>query len=104
MPLSSWSSRTRMVALLCTLVLVVPAAAAPGLASRPDPTVKRELIFEKTRFVVDVGLAVGALRQWVYKPFRAGAFASGANGRTKAFVKAGLAPRSPRTGSPPPTS
>ena len=91
MPLSNGSSRTRMVALLCAVALMVPAAAAPALASGPQTTVKREFIFEKTRFVVDVGFAVGALRQWVYKPFRAGTFASGAKGRTKAFVKAGLA-------------
>ena len=37
------------------------------------------------------GLAFGAFHRYVYKPYRAGTFSSGAHGRIKAFVKAGLA-------------
>ncbi|MFE7574742.1 hypothetical protein ACFU5Z_08395 [Streptomyces sp. NPDC057521] len=45
----------------------------------------------KTRFVANAGLAAGATYQWVVKPYRAGKFKKGADGRTFALVKAGLA-------------
>lgn len=47
--------------------------------------------FPKVRFVTNVGLASGAFHRWVYKPYRAGTFQTGADGRTTALVKAGLA-------------
>ncbi|MEU6124119.1 hypothetical protein [Streptomyces sp. NPDC047123] len=47
--------------------------------------------FAKTRFVANAGLAAGATYQWIVKPFRAGKFKSGADGRKFALVKAGLA-------------
>ncbi|MER6097298.1 hypothetical protein ABT154_15860 [Streptomyces sp. NPDC001728] len=45
----------------------------------------------KTRFVANAGLAAGAAYQWIVKPYRAGKFTKGADGRTFALVKAGLA-------------
>lgn len=45
----------------------------------------------KTRFAVDAGLAFGAFHRYIYKPYQAGTFKSGADGRTKAFVKGGAA-------------
>ncbi|MFI8965032.1 hypothetical protein ACIGO8_23300 [Streptomyces sp. NPDC053493] len=45
----------------------------------------------KTRFVANAGLAAGATYQWIVKPYRAGTFKKGADGRTFALVKAGLA-------------
>ncbi|MFB8088050.1 hypothetical protein [Streptomyces sp. NPDC055992] len=45
----------------------------------------------KTRFVANAGLAAGATYQWIVKPYRAGKFKKGADGRTFALVKAGLA-------------
>ncbi|MEU3073327.1 hypothetical protein [Streptomyces laurentii] len=45
----------------------------------------------KTRFVANAGLAAGATYQWIVKPYRAGTFNKGADGRTFALVKAGLA-------------
>lgn len=45
----------------------------------------------KTRFVANAGLAAGATYQWIVKPYRAGKFKKGADGRTLALVKAGLA-------------
>ncbi|MFE7409203.1 hypothetical protein [Streptomyces laurentii] len=45
----------------------------------------------KTRFVANAGLAAGAAYQWIVKPYRAGTFKKGADGRTFALVKAGLA-------------
>ncbi|MFC9977943.1 hypothetical protein ACFVH6_44255 [Spirillospora sp. NPDC127200] len=47
--------------------------------------------FAKTRFTADAGLAFGAFHRWIYKPYKAGTFNKGAEGRTKAFVKAGAA-------------
>lgn len=47
--------------------------------------------FAKTRFVANAGLAAGATYQWIVKPFRAGRFTAGADGRRFALVKAGLA-------------
>ncbi|MEU9953431.1 hypothetical protein [Streptomyces sp. NPDC047939] len=47
--------------------------------------------FAKTRFVANAGLAAGATYQWIVKPYRAGKFNKGADGRTFALVKAGLA-------------
>ncbi|NUS28384.1 MAG: hypothetical protein HOV92_29750 [Streptomyces sp.] len=47
--------------------------------------------FAKTRFVANAGLAAGATYQWIVKPWRAGRFQSGADGRKVALVKAGLA-------------
>lgn len=38
-----------------------------------------------------MGLAFGAFHRYIYKPFQAGAFKSGAPGRLKAGVKAALA-------------
>lgn len=45
----------------------------------------------KTRLLADLGLTYGAFQRYLYKPYKAGAFQKGANGRTKALVKAGLA-------------
>lgn len=47
--------------------------------------------FAKTKFVLHSGLAFGAFHRWLYKPFKAGTFNKGADGRIKAFVKGGLA-------------
>ncbi|MFF5443416.1 hypothetical protein [Streptomyces sp. NPDC012888] len=47
--------------------------------------------FAKTRFVANAGLAAGATYQWIVKPYREGRFRQGAEGRTLALVKAGLA-------------
>lgn len=47
--------------------------------------------FAKTKFVAHSGLAFGAFHRWLWKPFQAGTFKKGANGRITAFVKGGLA-------------
>jgi hypothetical protein len=47
--------------------------------------------FAKTKFVLHMGLAFGAFHRYIYDPYRAGSFKSGASGRTKALVKAGAA-------------
>ena len=47
--------------------------------------------FAKTKFVLHTGLAFGAFHRYLYKPYQAGTFKSGANGRITAFIKGGLA-------------
>jgi hypothetical protein len=47
--------------------------------------------FAKTKFVTHAALGFGAFHRYIYKPYRAGTFRSGAHGRISAFVKAGLA-------------
>ncbi|MEV5576680.1 hypothetical protein AB0L06_42205 [Spirillospora sp. NPDC052269] len=60
--------------------------AAPGTC--PSQATKK---FAKTRFVADAGLAFGAFHRWIYKPWQAGNFKSGAQGQKKAIVKGAAA-------------
>lgn len=46
---------------------------------------------DKAKFAANAGLAAGAAHQWIVKPFREGKFKKGADGRTGAMLKAGLA-------------
>ncbi|MEU4066104.1 hypothetical protein AB0F25_27445 [Streptomyces wedmorensis] len=89
-----------VVALLlsCTLLLTTAAcsgddeAQGTGAAVTPTSTSTFEQQkLAKTRFVANAGLAAGAAYQWIVKPYRAGKFQKGADGRTLALVKAGLA-------------
>ncbi|MER7465248.1 hypothetical protein [Streptomyces sp. NPDC097981] len=67
-------------------------AAEVAALAEPTPTTSAERQkFAKARFVANVGLAAGATYQWIIKPYREGKFKKGANGRTFALVKAGLA-------------
>jgi hypothetical protein len=45
--------------------------------------------FAKAKFVLHMGLAFGAFHRYIYEPYQAGAFKSGAPGRVKALLKAG---------------
>ncbi|MFI6338057.1 hypothetical protein [Streptomyces sp. NPDC050535] len=66
--------------------------AAVVAAATPTPTSSAEKQkFAKTRFVANAGLAAGATYQWIVKPWKAGKFKKGAEGRRFALVKAGLA-------------
>ena len=47
--------------------------------------------FAKTKFVAHSGLAFGAFHRYLYKPYKAGTFHKGADGRVTAFVKGGVA-------------
>ncbi|MEV6437133.1 hypothetical protein [Streptomyces anulatus] len=64
--------------------------AADRSAASPSASAERQRL-AKTRFVANAGLAAGATYQWIVKPYRAGTFKKGAEGRTFALVKAGLA-------------
>lgn len=66
------------------------APAADRSGASPSASAERQRL-AKTRFVANAGLAAGATYQWIVKPYRAGTFKKGAEGRTFALVKAGLA-------------
>ncbi|UUN26626.1 hypothetical protein [Streptomyces sp. FIT100] len=86
--------RTAMALLLCcALLFTVPACGGSdeaGGGATPTSTEEAQK-FAKTRFVANAGLAAGATYQWIIKPYRAGKFKEGADGRKLALVKAGLA-------------
>ncbi|MEV0980844.1 hypothetical protein [Streptomyces sp. NPDC049915] len=66
------------------------AAATTGATPTATTSAEKQK-FAKTRFVANAGLAAGATYQWIVKPWKAGKFAKGADGRTAALIKAGLA-------------
>lgn len=67
-------------------------ADVAGVAQQqPAESVRSSCFFGKTRFLLHAGLAFGAFHRYLYKPYKAGTFASGANGRTTAIVKAAIA-------------
>lgn len=96
---SSVPLRRLLVALLlcCSMLVSVTACSSDddsGASSSASPTGTSSAEaqkFAKTRFVANAGLAAGATYQWVVKPYRAGKFKKGADGRTFTLVKAGLA-------------
>ncbi len=81
------SSRTATEA---NTVAAGSTASGNGDLTRQCPTDNTQA-FPKTRFVTNLALGSGAFYQWLYKPYRAGKFTKGADGRTMALVKAGLA-------------
>ncbi|MEU4152558.1 hypothetical protein [Streptomyces sp. NPDC026659] len=92
--------RRLFVALMVSCVLMAGTAGCGGddagkqssSASSPSPSTSAEKQkFAKTRFVANAGLAAGATYQWIVKPWKAGTFKKGADGRKVALVKAGLA-------------
>jgi hypothetical protein len=88
---------------LAVSLLVLPACSSSSKSSSntnaigvsetsPSPTTSAERVkLAKTKFVLNASLAAGASYQWLYKPFKAGTFKSGAKGRTAALIKGGLA-------------
>jgi hypothetical protein len=65
------------------------SAASPAVAATACPA--QASGFAKTKFVTHAALGFGAFHRYIYKPYRAGTFRSGAHGRLTAFIKAGLA-------------
>lgn len=62
--------------------------ASPASASCASAGTRK---IPKTRLLADLALTYGAFHRYLYKPYKAGSFAKGANGRTKAIIKAALA-------------
>lgn len=73
----------------------VSASTVTGGAGSVQPAVacpaSNTTSFAKTKFVLHTGLAFGAFHRYLYKPYQAGTFKSGAHGRISAFIKSGLA-------------
>ncbi|MGW1814525.1 hypothetical protein ACWCQM_13315 [Streptomyces sp. NPDC002125] len=91
--------RRLLVALLLSCTVLAGTTACGGddgttvsSSASPSPTTSaQKQKWAKTRFVANAGLAAGAAYQWIVKPYRAGTFKKGADGRTFAMVKAGAA-------------
>lgn len=91
--------RTILVCVLLALMLSAPLApggASHAIAAGPSAPAAGHVsshpaFFDKTRFVLHVGFAYYAFHHWVYKPFKAGDFASGAHHRLLNLGKAALA-------------
>jgi hypothetical protein len=95
----------RSVALIASLALLVflaagckssatsAASSSPSAATTAVATScpSKATGFAKTKFIAHAGLGFGAFHRYIYKPYRAGTFRSGAHGRLTAFIKAGLA-------------
>ena len=64
------------------------SAASPSGASCASVGTRK---IPKTRLLADLALTYGAFHRYLYKPYKAGAFRKGADGRVKAIIKAGLA-------------
>ncbi|MFI1936511.1 hypothetical protein ACH44C_04820 [Streptomyces purpureus] len=93
MPRTAPHRRAAVALLLCCTLLLTTAACGGddgGGSATPTGTTETQR-FAKTRFVANAGLAAGATYQWIVKPYRAGTFKKGADGRTSALIKAGLA-------------
>lgn len=71
-------------------VSVSQSGSAPSGSATDCPT-SNTTSFAKTKFVAHSGLAFGAFHRYLYKPYRAGTFKKGADGRLTAFAKGGLA-------------
>lgn len=67
------------------------AVAGDNQAVGTDCPTSNTKAFAKTKFVAHAGLGFGAFHRYLYKPYKAGTFKKGADGRVKAFVKAGVA-------------
>ncbi len=76
-------------ALLVALLAGTLSPLAPSVSAAPAHS--HPAFLDKTRFVLHAGIAFYAFHHWVYAPFRAGAFKSGAKDRTKNLIKAGVA-------------
>ncbi len=87
--------------LTVTLCLVAAIAVVAGCGSKEVTSTNSQgqaitqtvpnIHFAKTKFVLHGALAYGAFHRYIYKPYRAGAFRQGAEGRRTAMIKAGAA-------------
>ncbi len=86
---------TLLVALLASVALPgfsgTAGAAAPAAAPAAAHVQSHAALFDKTRFLFDMGVAVFAFHHFVYNRYKAGAFKKGASGRVRHIVEAGLA-------------
>ncbi|EWT06037.1 MULTISPECIES: hypothetical protein [Intrasporangiaceae] len=64
------------------------SAPATGTDTASGCPTSNTRAFAKTRLVADLGIVAGTFHRYLYKPWQAGSFNKGANGRTLAIVKA----------------
>ena len=69
----------------------VSAESGSGATGSGQCPTSNTTAFAKTKFLTHTGLAFGAFHRYLWKPYQAGTFTSGAHGRITAFVKGGLA-------------
>lgn len=91
-------SKLIVLGLVAALWAGIIAPASMGRASAATPaapavtvTQTHPAFLDKTRFLLHVGEAYFAFHHWVYAPYKKGAFAHGAHGRTFSLIKAGIA-------------
>lgn len=81
--------------LVAALGMSVFAPSFGGSANAAAPAVRHAqahaAFFDKTRFLLHMGVAFFAFHHFIYEPFKAHAFSKGAPHRTSSIVKAGLA-------------
>jgi len=65
-----------------------PAVSAPADNGCPAEATRK---LAKTRAAANAALAFGAFHRYLYKPYKAGTFQKGADGRKRALVKGGVA-------------
>src|SRR3954462_11418305 len=92
-PSSPQPLRRLVVAVLMCTALLAGTTACGGdddtnASSEPSATsTAQKQKLAKTRFVANAGIAAGATYQWIVKPWKAGKFKKGADGRKVALVK-----------------
>lgn len=66
------------------------SSASSSSSAKPiDCPTENTRKFAKTRFATDIGLTAGTFHRYLWKPYKAGTFQKGADGRTKALIKGG---------------
>jgi hypothetical protein len=85
---SSSSSTHAAASASQTASSAVTQTTSPSAASCASAGTRK---IPKTRLLADLALTYGAFHRYLYKPYKAGVFRKGANGRTTAIIKAGLA-------------
>ncbi len=68
-----------------------PSPTATATAAPADCPTQNTKAFAKSRFVADLGGSLFLLHRYIVKPYQAGTFTKGANGRTVALIKAAAA-------------
>lgn len=84
----SSSSSTPAAAPTAQSASASPQTGSPSAASCASVGTRK---IPKTRLLADLALAYGAFHRYLYRPYQAGTFRKGADGRVKAIIKAGLA-------------
>ncbi len=82
---------TLVGALLASVLVPSLGGTAHAAAPSASQTRAHTAFLDKTRFLLHVGVAYFAFHHWIYNPYKAGSFKSGASGRVKSIVKAGIA-------------